>query len=105
MRSISPVPVRAGEFGFVRQVLQPHLASALSFSTPRLNLVLTHGSFSRSHRQCPSNCQPSSGCFRVYQITQLRNAGIHHRKSAGTRPVVLKVTRVMIAAYPDTPVD
>ena len=39
----SPVPVRALEFGLARRVRPPRPASAWSFSTFRLNLVLTHG--------------------------------------------------------------
>ena len=38
-----PVLVRAGEFGFARRVRPSRPASACSFSTLRLNLVLTHG--------------------------------------------------------------
>ena len=38
-----PVPVRACEFGLARQVRPSRSASARSFSTPKLNLVLGHG--------------------------------------------------------------
>ena len=38
-----PVPVCAREFGLARRVRQPCPASACSFSTLRVNLVLTHG--------------------------------------------------------------
>ena len=38
-----PVPIRISEFALVRQVRPSRPASAYSFSTPRLNLVLTHG--------------------------------------------------------------
>ena len=36
-------PVRASELGLARRVRPSHPASACSFSTLRLNLVLTHG--------------------------------------------------------------
>ena len=39
----SPVPVRTLESGLTRRVRPSRLASAYSFSIPRLNLVLTHG--------------------------------------------------------------
>ena len=38
-----PVPVRAREVGLARRVRPSRPTSACSFSTPRLNLVLTHG--------------------------------------------------------------
>ena len=38
-----PWAVRAWELGIARRVRKPHPASACSFSTLRLNLVLTHG--------------------------------------------------------------
>ena len=38
-----PVPVRAGKFGLARRVRPSRPASACSFSTLRLNMVLTHG--------------------------------------------------------------
>ena len=38
-----PVPARAWEFGLARRVRPSRPASACSFSTLRLNLVLTHG--------------------------------------------------------------
>ena len=38
-----PVPVRAREIGLARWVRPSHPASAASFSTLRLNVVLTHG--------------------------------------------------------------
>ena len=38
-----PVPVCAEEIGLARQVRMSRLASVRSFSTPRPNLVLTHG--------------------------------------------------------------
>ena len=37
------VPVPAWKFGFARQIWPSRLVSACSFSTLRLNLVLTHG--------------------------------------------------------------
>ena len=38
-----PVPVRTGEFGLARRVWPSRPASVCSFSTLRLNLVLTRG--------------------------------------------------------------
>ena len=36
--------------------------------------------------------QPPSGQLRVYRIAPLRTDGVHPRKSAGTRSVVLKMS-------------
>ena len=87
-----PVPVHASEFGLARQVRPSRPALACSFSTLRLNFVLTQGippisaatSIYFYH-------QPPSGQSRVDQVTQLRTDGIHCPESAGTGPVVLKV--------------
>ena len=38
-----PAHVRAGEFGLAKRVQPSHPASAFSFSSLRLNEVLTHG--------------------------------------------------------------
>ena len=52
------------------------------------------------------NRQPQSGRqSRVYQATQLRTDGVHHRESTGTGPVVLKVIPVTGATFSDFPVD
>ena len=88
------------EFGLARQVRPSRPASACSFSTLRLNLVLTHGippAFRHGvivhiYRYTPS------GQSRVYRITQLRADGVHHRESTGTWPVVLKAVSVTGAA-------
>ena len=58
-----------------------HPASASSFSTLRLNMVLA--GFLLLSAPAPT------GQSRVYQVTQLRTDGVHCRESAGTRPAVL----------------
>ena len=74
----SPLPVRAGEFSFATRVRSSRPASPCSFSTLRLNLVLTHvippdfrDGVHLLYRQ------PPSGQFRDYQVTQLRTDDIH----------------------------
>ena len=73
---------------------------ACSFSTLRLNLVLTtgippdvHGGVYIFYHHTPS------GQTRVYRVTQLRTDGLHCRESAGTGPVVLRVVRVRGAVF------
>ena len=65
------------------------------FSTPKLNLVLTHGippAFRGGvivHLFIPPTAIGSVPS--LYQVTQMRTDGDHCRESAGTVPVVLKV--------------
>ena len=100
-----PVPVRAGESGLVRQV-RPRPASARSFSTPTLNLVLTRGLLSflpvslmvhpvNRHRVSPELIGPRDCLPTAFR-----------REPAGTGPAVLiNLARVTDAAYSGSPVD
>ena len=72
-----------------RRVRPSRPASACSFSTLRLNLMLSGAASIYSYRHMPS------GQSRVYRITQLRTDGVHCRESTGTGSVVLKVVPVM----------
>ena len=66
----------------------------------RVTLLIIHtqadsGAYSRDFSHFPRrrtfiyiNCHPTSGQFRVHQVTQLRTDGVHCRESAGTVPVV-----------------
>ena len=81
---VLPVPVRAWEFGFTKQVRRSRPATARLLSPPRLNLVHTHDLLSfllffLYH-------QPSPGQSRVCQVTQMRTDGVHCRKSTSTGP-------------------
>ena len=90
-----PVPVRARDFGLTRQVRPSRPASACSFSTLRLNLVLTYYGILPAFRGGVHffylNHHTPSGQSRVYRVTQLRTDGVHCRESAGTVSVILKV--------------
>ena len=73
---------------------------AYSFSTLRLNLVLTHGIPPDVHGGVYIFYHHTpSGQTRVYRVTQLRTDGLHCRESAGTGPVVLRVVRVRGAVF------
>ena len=93
-------PVRAREFGLAKQIRPTRPASACSFSTHRLNLVLTL-------RIPPAFCdgdhlsyrQPPSSQSRVYQVTQLRTNAAYCRESASTGPLILKVVPVRGASF------
>ena len=84
-------------------------ASACSFSTLRLNLVLTHGIptdfrggvCSYRHRPSGYHIIPPipSDQSRVNRVTQLRTDGVHCLESAGTAPVALKVVPVTGGAF------
>ena len=97
--SISPVPVRAWEFGLARRVRASRPASICSLSTLRLNMVLTRGVHPAFRDGVHIYRQPPSGQSRVYRATQLRTDGVHCRVSAGTGPVVLKKVPVMGATF------
>ena len=74
-------------------------ASASSFSTLRLNMMLTQEILPDFRSGVHFLCRHTpSGRSRVFRITQLRTDGIHCRESAGTGPVVLKVVPVTGAA-------
>ena len=100
------VPFRARERGLGGQARPSRPAPARSFSTPWLNLVLTHGllSFLPFSTTAPirtvNRHHPYiiKGQSRVDRVTRLRTDGVHRQDSAGTRPVVLKVVRVTSAA-------
>ena len=75
-------------------------ASAHSFSSIRLNLVVPsrfrRRGFLSTHRQSP----PSIDQSRVDQVAQSSTDGVHHREFAGTGPViVLEVALVTGADY------
>ena len=93
-----PVPVCAWKFGLARQVRPSRPASACSFSTLRLNLVLTRGVTPdfRSGVHLFFLHTPS-GQSRFYRVTQLLTDGVHCRESAGTGLVA--VVPVMGAAF------
>ena len=82
-----PVPVHAWEFGLARQVRPSRPASACSFSSFRLDLMLIH--------RIPPEFIPSTTIgpipIRVYRVTQLRTDDVHCRESTSTGPVNLKV--------------
>ena len=87
--------VRASELGLARRVRQSRPASACSFSTLRLNMVLTYriplAFRDGAHLFILTACTPSDQP-RVYRATQkMRTDGIHCRESAGTGSVVLNV--------------
>ena len=95
-----PFPLRAGEFGLARRVRPSRPASACSFSTLRLNLVLLLTIFlpvSAAMSLC-LNRHTISSQSRISRFTQLRTDGVHYRESAGTGPVVSKVVPVTGAA-------
>ena len=95
-----PVPVRAWKFRLARRVRPSRPARACSFSTLRLNLVLTLGFLPVSvTASIYLYRHTSSGQSRVYRVTQLRTDGVHCRESTGTGPVVLKAVPVMGAAF------
>ena len=85
----------------MRRVRPSHPASACSFSTLRLNVVLTHGIPPDSrggvhfylYRHTPSDRS------RVYQVMQLRIDGVQCREPTDKGPVVLKVVPVTGAAF------
>ena len=65
--------------------------SACSFSTLRLNLVLTHGILRAFRDGVHLYGQPPWGQSQVFQVAQLRADDIHCLESAGTELVDLKV--------------
>ena len=71
-------------------------APALSFSTLRLNLVLTRGILSAFR---------DGVHLRVYQVTQLRTDDVRYRESTATGPVVLEVVRLTGSAFSDITMD
>ena len=81
-------------------VWSSHPASACSFSTPRLNKVLTHGippdSRGRVHLFIPPT---AIGPIPSLSVMQLRTNGIHCRESADTRQVVFEVVPVTVAVF------
>ena len=99
-----PVPVHALEFGLARRVRASRPASVCSFSTLRLNLVLTHG--------IPPDFRGGVHLFsytdirhRVYQVAQMHTDGVHCLESIGTGPVVLKAVPVTDAAFAGLTMD
>ena len=107
----SPVPVRAREFGLARRVRPSRPASASSFSTLRLNMVLTCGippvfrGGVHRYREPPSGQSLRPYYIRVYRVTQLRTDDVHCRDSAGSGPVVLEVVPVTNVAFSDATMD
>ena len=104
--------VRAREFCPVRQIRPSRPGSACSFSTLRLNLVLTNG-ISATFRDGVHLFIPSTAIGSVSQsvpITLLqyhslsgqavtRLDGVHYREFAGTGPVIVNVVPVTGAAF------
>ena len=85
------------KIGFAKGVRLSRPASACSFSTPRLNLVLTHEIPPAFRNGVHIYRHPPSGQPIVDRVTQLRIDGVHCRESAGTGPpVVLKVAKNML---------
>ena len=84
-------------------------ASLPSFSTLRLNPVLTHGIFPAFHGgRVHMNCQSPSGQSRDFRVTQMRANGVRCRESTGTGPgppVALKAVLVTSAAFSGFPMD
>ena len=70
-----------------------------------INLVLTHGIPPAFRDGVLIYCQPPSDKIRVYQVTQLRTNGVHHRESAGAGPVDLKAVRVTGATFSSNTMD
>ena len=84
---------------------RPVSASACSF-TLRLNLVLTRGVPPDFRDGVYIYCQPSSGQFQIYRVTELPAGGVHCREATGTGPVVLKEVPVTDAtAFSDFAMD
>ena len=75
----------------MRRVRPSRPAPAYSFSTLRLNQMLTHGIPPDFLDGVHMYRQPPSGQSQVYRATQLRTNDVHCRESAGTGPVALKV--------------
>ena len=91
--SLSPVSVRASEFGLARQVrtsrpASPSLTESAAysqvpsppFSVPRRS---RHHTINRHQRVSPE----------LNQVTQLHTGGVRRRESSSTRPVVVKVAQ------------
>ena len=91
---VFPVPVCAREFGLARQVRPSRPVSPCSFSTLRLNLVLTRGTTPTFRDSVRIYRQPPSGQSRVHRVTQIRSDGFYHREFAGTGSAVFKVVPV-----------
>ena len=102
-----PVPVRALQFSLARRVRPSRPASACSFSTLRLKLVLTHGippDFRRGvHLLLPPNVIGSVPSLSDHKIAY--RWLFHCRESVGTEPEVLKVVPVTGAAFSGITVD
>ena len=74
---------------------RPIPRNARSFSTVRLNLVLTMARPVFCRDVPLHNRQPPSGHSRVYRVTQIiRTDGVHRRASTGTSSLILKAARV-----------
>ena len=94
-----PFPV---EYGPARRRVRPsRSASARSFSTLMLNLVLIHAvppDF-RSNGVHLIYHQPPPDQSLVNRVTQFRNYGVPCQESAGTGPGVFKLARVTGAGF------
>ena len=87
------------EFGLTRQVRPSHHAPAYSFSTLKLNLVLTQGIPPDFRDGAHIYRQPPSDQSQIYRIAQLRTDGVHCQESPSTGPVVLKAVPGTGAAF------
>ena len=72
-----PFPARAREFGLARRVRPSRPASACSFSTLRLNLVLSHGIPPTFRDGVHLYHQQTSCQSRVSRVTKMRTDGVH----------------------------
>ena len=104
---ISPVPVRAGEFGLARQVRRPvpSRVSLLILHTQADWCLLTRFLPLSATTSIYLHRQPPSGQSRIYQVTPLCTDGVHCREYAGRGPAVLKIIRVTDAAFSGITVD
>ena len=110
------VPVRALEFGLAEEVRPSHLVSARSFSTLRLNhqsSIINYQSgnsayswgYARFSRRRPYSSSAAVGSVPSLSRHAMLTDGVHCRKCAGTRPVVLKVVPITGEAFSGITMD
>ena len=97
-----PASACACEFGLARRVRLSRPASACSFSTLRLNPVLTHGIPPVLSDGLHTYHQSQSGQSRVLAGHAIANCWHHYREPTGAGPLVLKVVLVTGAACSGT---
>ena len=95
-----PVPVWARESSLARWARPFRPASACSFSSLKLNLVLTLGIPPDARGGVQLFIPPAAiGSVPSLSVTQLRTDGVHCQESAGTGSSVLKAVSVTGAAF------